>query len=185
MKKLLLVASVTAAISLVNTASAATNGTVNFSGKLTDQTCQVKLNDGTSASGTVRLPTVSKSALASNGDVAGKTPFQLKIIDCKASATAFGIIAYFPNNENINARTLVNKETGVTAATGVSLQLIYKMGTTDKVIPLGWSVGNYDAQIIPANTTSATMNYAVRYINTGGTGSVKSGKVTGIAIYEL
>jgi major type 1 subunit fimbrin (pilin) len=62
MKKLLLVASVTAAISLVNTANAATSGTVNFSGKLNDQTCQVVLNNG-SASGTVTLPTVPKEKL--------------------------------------------------------------------------------------------------------------------------
>jgi major type 1 subunit fimbrin (pilin) len=62
MKKLLLVASVTAAISLVNTANAATSGTVNFSGKLNDQTCQVVLNNG-SASGTVTLPTVPKERL--------------------------------------------------------------------------------------------------------------------------
>lgn len=132
MKKLLLIASATAAISLVNTVNAATNGTVNFNGKLTDQTCQVTLNDGTSASGTVKLPTIPKSALAGNGDVAGKTPFKLKLTGCKASTTAFGVTAYFPNNENINARTLVNKETGATAATGVSLQLLYKMGTTEK-----------------------------------------------------
>jgi major type 1 subunit fimbrin (pilin) len=62
MKKLLL-ASVTAAISLVNAANAATSGTVNFSGKLNDQTCQVVLN--MSASGTVTLPTVPKERLPS------------------------------------------------------------------------------------------------------------------------
>ena len=63
MKTLLLAASVAAAISLVNTASAATNGTVTFSGKLNDQTCQVTLNDGTSGSGTVVLPSVSRVAI--------------------------------------------------------------------------------------------------------------------------
>lgn len=122
MKKLFLVTSVTAAIPLVNTAYAATNGTVNFNGKLTDQTCQVTLNDGTSASGTVTLPTLPKSGLAGNGDVAGKTSFKLKIRGCKVSTTSFSLIAYFPNKENINAPNMVNKETGATAATGVSLQ---------------------------------------------------------------
>jgi major type 1 subunit fimbrin (pilin) len=60
MKSLLLVPVVITAISLVNTANAATNGTVNFSGKLNDQTCQVVLNNGSSASGIVTLPTVPK-----------------------------------------------------------------------------------------------------------------------------
>ncbi|MBV8872233.1 MAG: type 1 fimbrial protein [Metakosakonia sp.] len=185
MKKLLLVASVTSAISLVNTAYAATNGTVNFSGKLTDQTCQVTLNDGSSASGTITLRTVSKLDLPNLNSTAGKTPFTLKITGCKASATAYGITAYFPNNENIYGKNLVNKATGTTAATGVSLQLLYTPNGTEKQIPLGWSSGQYEFQTIPANTTSATMNYAVRYVNTGGTGSVTAGKVTGVAIYEL
>ena len=185
MKKLLLAASATAAISLVNTANAATSGTVNFSGKLNDQTCQVTLNDGSSASGTVTLRTVSKTDLPNLNSTAGKTPFTLKLTGCKASTTAFGVTAYFPNNENIYNQKLVNKETGATAATGVSLQLLYTPNGTEKTIPLGWSSGQYDYQTIAANTTSATMNYAVRYIYTGGSGSVKSGKVTGIAIYEL
>jgi major type 1 subunit fimbrin (pilin) len=185
MKKLLLIAFATAAISQVNTVNAATNGTVNFSGKLTDQTCQVTLNDGSSASGTVTLRTVSKLELPNLNSTAAKTPFKLKLTGCKASTTAFGVTAYFPDNENINAKNLVNKETGASAATGVSLQLLYTPNGTEKTIPLGWSSGQYDFQTIPANTSSATMAYAVRYINTGGTGSVKAGKVTGIAIYEL
>ncbi|MEH4625745.1 fimbrial protein [Phytobacter diazotrophicus] len=186
MKRLLLVISATATISLLNIANAATSGTVDFSGKLTDQTCQVTLNDGSSASGTVVMHTVSKSELLPLNATAGRTPFTLKLTGCKASTTAFGVTAYFPNNPaNISDRKLINKETGATAATGVGLELIFTQNGIEQVIPLGWDSSQYNFQTIAANTTSATMNYAVRYVKTSDAGSVKAGKVTGIAIYEL
>ncbi|WP_354692729.1 fimbrial protein [Phytobacter sp. RSE-02] len=187
MKSLLLVPVVITAISLVNTASAATNGTVNFSGKLNDQTCQVVLNNGSSASGTVELPTVSKELLKSSFTTAGKTAFTLNLTGCKASATAFGVTAYFPPNSiYINGQTLKNIATGADAATGVSLQLLQKNGTTETAVPLGQpaNYSTYKYFTVAANATSATMNYAVKYINTA-IGPVTAGKVKGIAIYEL
>ncbi|WP_354692725.1 fimbrial protein [Phytobacter sp. RSE-02] len=190
MKKLLLVASVTAAISLVNTASAATNGTVNFSGKLTDQTCQVTLNDGSSASGTVTLPTVIKEKLVTTWDTAGKTPFTLKLTGCKASTTSFGVTAYFPGNSYSidNSGTLLNQETGPTAAEYVNLQILQKVGSTETALQIGKPItdAHYKFTTVAANATSATMNYAVQYINSYEAGAiVKPGKVKGIAVYEL
>ena len=193
MKKLLLVASVTAAISLVNAGNAATNGTVNFSGKLNDQTCQVTLNDGSSASGTVTLRTVSKTDLPNLNSTAGKTPFTLKLTGCKASTTSFGVLAYFPNSTYIQTTSsygfLKNMETGATAADGVMLTIYKKDGTTEKQINLGKPItdSNYQYTTVAANATSATLEYNVNYINYRNTGSspVTAGKVKGIAIYEL
>jgi major type 1 subunit fimbrin (pilin) len=193
MKKLLLVASVTAAISLLNTANAATNGTVNFSGKLNDQTCQVVLNNGSSASGSVTLPTVSKEKLSAKYNQAGRTPFTLKLTGCKASTTSFGVLAYFPETAYIedahNYGFLKNLETGATAADGVMLTIYQKNGTTEKQINLGEPItdSGYQYTTVAANATSVTMEYSVRYINyriTGGT-PVTAGKVKGIAVYEL
>ncbi|TCW47436.1 major type 1 subunit fimbrin (pilin) [Phytobacter diazotrophicus] len=192
MKKLFLVASVTAAISLLNTASAATNGTVNFSGKLNDQTCQVVLNNG-SASGTVTLPTVPKEKLAAKYDQAGKTPFTLKLTGCKASTTSFGVLAYFPSTtytyDTGAFGFLKNLETGTTAADGVMLTIYQKKGTTETHINVGKPLtdSGYQYTTVAANATSATMEYNVRYINYRTTGSspVTAGKVKGMAVYEL
>lgn len=193
MKKLLLVASVTTAISLVNTASAATNGTVTFSGKLNDQTCQVVLNNG-SATGSVTLPTVSKEKLATRWAQAGSTPFTLKLTGCKASTTSFGVLAYFPASTYIqNTATygfLKNLETGTTAADGVMLTIYKKDGSAEKQINLGKPITDpsYQYTTVAANTTSTTLQYNVRYINyfsSGANAPVTAGKVKGIAIYEL
>ena len=193
MKKLLLVASVTAAMSLVNTASADTKGTVNFSGKLNDQTCQVVLNNGTSASGSVTLPTVPKEKLTARYNQAGKTPFTLKLTGCKASTTSFGILAYFPSTTYIQDTPafgfLKNLETDTTAADGVMLTIYKKDGTAETQINLGKPItdSGYKYTTIAANATSATLEYNVRYINYRSTGSspVTAGKVKGMAVYEL
>ena len=193
MKKLLLAASVAAAVSLVNTVSAATNGTVTFSGKLNDQTCQVVLNNG-SASGTVTLPTVPKEKLSSKYNMAGKTAFTLKLTGCKASTTSFGVLAYFPATayiENISTSLgfLKNIETGTTAADGVMLTIYKKNGTSEKQINLGKAItdASYQYTTVAANATSATLEYNVRYVNyrPGSSSPVTAGKVRGIAVYEL
>ncbi|MBY6255270.1 type 1 fimbrial protein [Phytobacter diazotrophicus] len=189
MKQLLLVASVTTAISLANITNAATNGTVNFSGKLNDQTCQVTLNDGSSASGIVVLPTVPKEKLDATLSTAGKTPFTLKLTGCKASTTAFGVTAYFPNNSYSAPTTgvLLNQETGATAAAFVNLQILQKIGTTETAVHIGKPITDtsYKFTTVAANSSSATMNYAVQYINSYSGVTIKPGKVKGIAIYEL
>ncbi|MDC0726459.1 fimbrial protein [Phytobacter diazotrophicus] len=192
MKSLFLIPMVIAAISLVNTASAATNGTVNFSGKLTDQTCQVVLNNGSSASGTVELPTVSKELLTSGGGhTAGKTPFTLTLIGCKASTTTFGVTAYFPATAYTDGGGyLKNIETGTTAAERVTLEILQKNGTTEKPLKIGRPItdASYQFTTVAAGATSVTMHYAVRYKNSWVSGSqynTTPGKVKGIAIYEL
>ena len=192
MKSLLLVPVVIIAISLVNTANAATNGTVNFSGKLNDQTCQVVLNNGSSASGTVQLPTVSKELLTSGGGrTAGKTPFTLTLTGCKASSTSFGVTAYFPATAyTYSGGFLKNLETGTTAAERVVLEILQKNGTTETPLRIGKPItdASYKYTIVAVGATSVTMYYAVRYKNGWASGSqydTTPGKVKGIAIYEL
>jgi len=192
MKSLFLVPVVITAISLVNTANAATNGTVNFSGKLTDQTCQVVLNNGTSASGTVTLPTVPKENIPNKYDTTGKTAFTLKLSGCKASSTEFGVLAYFPptaytdTTNSVNYGVLKNVETGTTAAEGVALAINQTIGGIEKKLNVGLPITdlNYRYTTIAVGTTSATLQYNVEYVN-HTTGAIKAGKVKGIAIYEL
>ena len=190
MKKLLLVASVAAAISLINTASAATNGTVTFSGKLNDQTCQVVLNNGTSSNGTVTMPAVSKDNIPAKYSTAGITPFTLNLKDCKASTTPFGILAYFPPTTYTqligNWGFLKNLETGSEAASGVYLSIYQKVGATEKRVNVGTLITDpsYQYTTVAANATTATLEYSVRYMNYSS-GAIKAGKVRGIAVYEL
>jgi len=189
MKKTLLAAAVISAFSLVNAAHAANNGTITFTGKLTDQTCSVVLNGGSSASGTVALQTLQVSKIATAGGTAGKTYFTLNLSGCKSVTTAFGVTAYFPNNATYVSSyygLLNNQQTGATAATYVGLELLQVNGATETVVPLGKDITDtgYKYTTVAANTTSATLNYAVQYKNPWSTATT-AGLVKGIAIYEL
>lgn len=190
MKKILLVASIASAMSLANVANAATGGTITFNGKISDQTCQVVLNGGSSATGTVKLPTVPKSALGATNNTAGQTPFSLDLTGCTSATTAFGVTAYFPDNStNIDTTTstLKNLETGGTAATNVGLELLHEaVAGTKSVVPLGKAISDtgYKYTTVAANATTAKMQYHVQYKNTGSAAAT-AGLVRGVAVYEL
>lgn len=187
MKKILLVASIASAMSLANIANAATGGTITFTGKVTDQTCQVVLNGSASASGTVTLRTVPKSYLATVNSTAGTEDFTLDLTGCTSSATAFGVTAYFPDNSayiDTATSTLKNQETGATAATNVGLELLDK--ASGVAVPLGKSISDtkYKYTTVAANATTASMKYQVQYKN-NGSAAATAGLVKGIAVYEL
>lgn len=190
MKKILLVASIASAMSLANVANAATGGTITFNGKISDQTCQVVLNGGSSATGSVKLPTVPKSALAATNNTAGQTPFSLDLTGCTSATTAFGVTAYFPDNStNIDTTTstLKNLETGTTAATNVGLELLHEaVAGTKSVVPLGKGISDtgYKYTTVAANATTAKMQYHVQYKN-NGSAAATAGLVRGVAVYEL
>ncbi|MBS6740915.1 fimbrial protein [Phytobacter diazotrophicus] len=190
MKKILLVASIASAMSLANVANAATGGTITFNGKISDQTCQVVLNGGSSATGSVKLPTVPKSALAATNNTAGQTPFSLDLTGCTSATTAFGVTAYFPDNStNIDTATstLKNLETGGTAATNVGLELLHEaVAGTKSVVPLGKAISDtgYKYTTVAANATTAKMQYHVQYKN-NGSAAATAGLVRGVAVYEL
>lgn len=194
MKKTILFTSFASILAMTNMAHAASKGTLTFSGKLTDQTCSVVLNGSSSASGTVKLPTMPIALLATLNSVAGQTPFTLNLTGCKASTTTFGVTAYFPNNAayiSTRSSTLLNQETGTTAATNVDLELVQIIDGAETKVPLGNAIDQakdsttfYKYTTVPINATSATMNYAVRYKNTYNNAST-AGLVKGIAIYEL
>lgn len=190
MKKILLVASIASAMSLANVANAATGGTITFNGKISDQTCQVVLNGGSSATGSVKLPTVPKSALAATNNTAGQTPFSLDLTGCTSATTAFGVTAYFPDNStntDTATSTLKNLETGGTAATNVGLELLHEaVAGTKSVVPLGKAISDtgYKYTTVAANATTAKMQYHVQYKN-NGSAAATAGLVRGVAVYEL
>src|SRR4051812_2985019 len=100
----------------------ASDGTISFSGSLTDATCVIKVNN-TSANGSVGLPAVSKASLASSGLVAGATTFTLNLTGCTTGKT---INAYFEAGPTVNSVTgnLVNGGT----AGNVEVQLLTGSG---------------------------------------------------------
>jgi major type 1 subunit fimbrin (pilin) len=133
-------------------------GTITINGVLKSPTCDVKINNG-AANGTVTLPSVTTSALASAAQVAGKTPFSLNLTGCNPAGS---IYPYFQNNQttvSANGR-LLNTATLAPAAF-VELQLL---NANDGVVNLsaGAAAQNAGSSKVDA-TGAATLNFSIEY----------------------
>ncbi|MEJ0003875.1 MAG: fimbrial protein [Pararobbsia sp.] len=149
---------------------------LSFDGKVTAQTCKINGLDK-NANLTVKLPTVSTSALVKSGDTAGTTPFELKLTECKtASGTAF---PHFEPGASIDPTTgrLINTGTGNGLAENVQVALLNEnLSPIDlKAAPLMQNVKIGELKPITtgsgadAQTTGeATLKFFAQYVATGG-----------------
>lgn len=147
-----------AAIGL-STAALAADGTVNFTGKVTAQTCTVA--DG-SKDKTVTLPTVPTSALASSGTTAGDTAFTLQLTDCSAG----DVYTYFLPGANVLANGNLKNTAGTSAATNVEIALY---NADNSKILLGQPAASQNSKPVnlSAGGQDASMNYVAKYFATG------------------
>jgi major type 1 subunit fimbrin (pilin) len=189
MKKLLLPALSLAAVvgmaALSNTARAH-DGTLTFSGSITDITCTVSVNAGT-ADATITLPPLSTAAFPAAGTVGGGQPIRFQITNCaSASGGALGRVAAHFDRTNTNivrtgtyAGTLANTTT-TGAAANVNLQLLdHQNGNR----PINLSLANLETGVAIDNQGDANLLYFVEYISTAA--AVTPGAVTSMISYDL
>ncbi|WP_423061473.1 fimbrial protein [Citrobacter portucalensis] len=114
----------------------AADGTIHFTGSISDQTCTV---DSNSQDLTVDLGKVAQSALnGSKGKRVAPTQFTIKVASCPATVTGASI--KFDGNANSDDTTLLALDGDTGVATGVGIQIADKTGT---VIPLHNASPNY------------------------------------------
>ena len=158
MKKLALIAT----LSVVGIANAqAADGTITINGLVTDQTCKIVTPAGKDF--TVTLPTVSKQTLAATGDVAGRTPFQIKLDQCSKGKVA----TYFEPGATVDFSTGRLNNQAVGGANNVKVQLL---GSNNQFIPV-LATGSNGAQansqwVDVVDNGSADLNYYAEYYAT-------------------
>ncbi|WP_438866570.1 fimbrial protein [Pseudomonas sp. L1(2025)] len=151
----------------------AADGTINFNGALTAQTCTVAVNGVvTPTVATVTLPTVSTSKLAAAAQVEGTTGFTIQLSKC--TGTANTAAAMFEPGTTVDANSGNLKNTTGTA-TNVQLQLVDAVNNTAIKAGAGAQRATTSRSAIDS-TGAANMNYAVQYYATGAStpGSVIS-----------
>ncbi|HCW5734093.1 TPA: type 1 fimbrial protein [Acinetobacter baumannii] len=170
MKKLALIA----ALSVVGIANAqAADGTITINGLVTDKTCDIVTPAGKDF--TVTLPTVSKQTL----DVAGRTPFQIKLANCSEGKVA----TYFEPGANVDFNTgrLLNKD--ATGAKNVNVQLLGSNNNFIPVLAAGANGAQANSQWVDvAAAGSADLNYYAEYYATGAS---TAGKVNTSVQYTI
>jgi len=158
---------------------AASTGTITFVGEVTDTTCDVSV-DGGSSDSTVTLPTVSTSNLASVGDTAGRVEFDITLTNC--SSAAQDAYAFFEAGENVDSSTgrLINTGT----ATNVDLQLL-DVDNLYTPINIGNTLQHSDSSATAIFNDTARLNYAVEYYaNAASTPGDVSSSVTYTVSYK-
>ncbi|EIK61130.1 fimbrial protein [Pseudomonas lactis] len=173
-RTLFVVAALTSAFAM--SAAHAADGTINFSGELTAQTCTTKLNGGTST--TVTLPKLSTSALATIGAVAGSTGFTIELSGC--SGTMATAAAYFESGAGVDPVTKnVRNVAGTGPAGGVQLQLLDYKSVAIKAGDTAQRTLTARNTITSGATAITVLPYAVQYYATGtSTPGLVSGSVT-------
>lgn len=150
--------------------------TITFRGEVAAQTCSVAVN-GNASSPVVLLPTVSKTDLAQSGATAGLTEFTVSVSGCEASATPTAVNTVFLPNSVTAGGNIANTGT----ATKVSLQLLDpKTPATGFPLAGGYAAPGLE---VATNGTSASHNFAVRYISEAG--GATAGSVVGAVQYSV
>jgi len=171
-----IIAATAAAAAFVPSASQAADGTITFSGTITSQTCTISGN-GQGPNFTVTLPTVSESALASSGAVAGRTPFTIALTNCDPDSGP--VATYFEPGVTVNPSTgqLLNA-TG--SATNVEVGLL---NSDTSQIMLGQAIASQNSRPTTIASGSASLNYFAQYVAVNG-GST-AGSVDTTVMYSM
>lgn len=164
MKKLLTTASAALLLAGIAAQAQAADGTINFTGNITDSSCTPSVSGGTST-GTVTLPTVSTKSLATANATAGATQFSIALTGCSGTATKAA--TWFEAGSTVDAASgrLTNK-TGSGFATNVQVAL---HNADDTPIVIGRSAST----AVDIVNQGATMNLNARYYATAAAGAGK------------
>ncbi|RMH90931.1 type 1 fimbrial protein [Lysobacter pythonis] len=165
-------------LATVPVAASAADGTITFTGKITDKTCTISTASKNLA---VALPTVSKTTLNAAGKTAGRTPFSLKLTGCTASSS---VAAYFEPGDGVDITTgrLKNQATS-SAASNVQIQLLGANSMPLLVKAAGADGVQGNSQwVVVDSSNNATLDYYAEYY---ATNSTTAGEVKGSVAYTI
>ena len=164
--------------SLANSAAMAADGTITITGQVMDSSCVIAIDGGTGDI-SVALPSVSKTALATDGATAGLKQMAFTLTGCPASGA---VRAYFsPQNVDSNTGFLMNNAVA-SPATNVQVQVLAHTGD---VIDLRDNSNNPFINFVDVDGTSgeAQLQYGLRYTASGG--AAVAGSVDTALVYTL
>lgn len=180
MKKNAFFPAVMAGLSLIASAAHATDGTIDFQGRLVAQTCTIDVDGQKAFLATVSLPKVPTGLLTTAGQTAGPTRFTIGLSNCRGTATSAA--AFFENGPTVD---LVSGNLGFVPgpgrATNVQLQLVD--ASNGRPIRAGDIRQLTSTTRLPIDASgNATLPYAVQYY---ATGAATAGQVLSSVLYSI
>jgi major type 1 subunit fimbrin (pilin) len=141
-------------------AAHAADGTINFTGTVTADTCTVSVNDQTNP--TLNLGTVNTADLAAQGDTGPAANFNLNLTSCPNTVTAASVT--FSGNQDAGLDTAFSNEAGAAdAAQNVGVQL-YDASNATVAPDAAVDVSSYLTPNSDNTAESATIPFSARMI---------------------
>lgn len=158
---------------------AAQENTIRFKGEVSAQTCNISVNDSTSAAPVILMQTAKLSDLSSTGNTSSPTTFSMKLTGCTDPKAAQDIKIHFASTSVDASGNLKNIATS-SPASNVAIQLL---DPDSKVINLQSGEAFAKAFSLSPGDTSGEAQYTAQYIATGG--AATAGKVEATVQYAI
>lgn len=180
--------------------SADGNGTINFSGRIDNRfNCMAFFGNTSSPNGSVLLPTVSVNTLATGGDTAADTAFQIQLVcdcspvKCNGPSVYPNVRVFFESGYTVDPATGLLRNTSEVAAGGARNVNIQLLDGSNNMAPV--NIGSYQntkniqREVLsngdprfPVAALRYTFPYVARYY---ATDAALPGKVTSIVTYVI
>ncbi|NBM55020.1 fimbrial protein [Proteus sp. G2669] len=131
-RKLVLLAATTSLLGL-SASTFAADGTINFTGKFVDTTCNVQFENGNNTAA-VDLGSYSVTALAATNDLTTTKPIKISLSDCPAKNNAVNI-EFTSNNTNADGHTYIVTGSNEISKTDIGVALFTDNAQTSQIIP--------------------------------------------------
>lgn len=166
--------------SLSACAAFAQDNAIRFMGKVSSQTCNISVNDSTSASPIILLETAKSSDLSTAGNTSTPTTFKLKLTGCTdPGANGQSIKINFASN-NVDASGNLKNISTSDAATNVAIQLL---DPDNNAIDLSSGEATATGFTLASGKTGGEAQYTAQYIATGG--AATAGNVEATVQYAI
>lgn len=168
------------AIALASQSAFASDGTINFTGELTTQTCSI---NGTAADGnrnlSVTLPAATQSSLTIVGSTSAETAFQIALTSCTPATGS--VRTRFESGPNVDAATGELFTSGAGSSAGLRIQLLNQ---DRSVIAVGATDASQNSAPSTLASGAATLNYIARYHRVSAT-PLAVGALTSSVTYSM
>ncbi|WP_228124636.1 fimbrial protein [Glaciimonas soli] len=146
----------------------AADGEIAFSGKVLATTCTISAGGGAvgGKNMSVKLPSVSVSALADTGVAAGRTPFSIQLSGCTGDSTKVSTVFEAGDTVDMSSGRLMPVSSGDadTVAGNVQINLL---NDVQQPIKVGAAGLQQNSQAVALTDGTATLNYYAEYFATG------------------
>lgn len=151
--------------------ASAADGTINFTGSITDTACTV---DAASATQTVNMGDIATNSFGSAGATASSTRFTINLSGCPAAATSASVRFDGPlNSSNSKLLALSSGQTATNIGVGFYEQ------DSNTLIP----VGSASAPVKLSAASTNALNFIAKYVSTAAT--VGAGSANAAATFTV